>query len=215
MDISFLVKHYFGDSDVSIDVFDAITLNDVFQKVMSILTSHLEIETSMLQALSYCFYEALDNVHVHSGKPLGTAITGFDEANHRLKVLVADDGMGVWKSLRGNANYSDITEADALKACLQDAVTDGKGMGFGLYAMQRFMDSVGTEFVLHSGSHKLIMKDGKSVVAENGFWQGTILFMELDTQREVNPQDVVDNRTDAVGEYNERFVELDELTDLW
>lgn len=181
MDISFLVKQYFGDSEVSIDVFDAITLNDVYQKVMSILTSHLEIETSMLQALSYCFYEALDNVHIHTGKPLGTAITCFDEENHRLKVLVADDGMGVWNSLRENAIYSDITEADALKVCLQDAVTDGKGMGFGLYAMQRFMDSVGKEFVLHSGSHKLIMKDGESVVVENGFWQGTILFMELDT----------------------------------
>lgn len=215
MDVSFLIKHYFGDADVSIDVFDAITLNNVYQKVMGILTSHLEIEVSMLQALSYCFYEILDNVHIHSGKPLGTAITSFDEKNHRLKVLVADDGMGIWRSLRENACYADISEADALKACLEDAVTDGKGMGFGLYAMQRFMHRAGTEFILHSGSHKLILKDGNSVVVENGFWQGTILSMELDTLREVNPQDVVDNRTDAVGEYNERFVELDELEDLW
>lgn len=215
MDISFLIKHYFDDSDVTIDVFDAVTLNSVYQKVMGLLNSHLEIEVSMLQALSYCFYEVLDNVHIHSGKPLGTAITHFDEKNHRLKVLVADDGMGVCNSLRENVRYADISEEEALRVCLEDAVTDGKGMGFGLYAMQRFMHRVGTEFVLHSGSHKLIVKDGESFVVENGFWQGTVLFLVLDTQREVNPQDVVDNRTDAIGEFNEQFVEMDELTDLW
>lgn len=216
MDVSFLIKQYFKPGqDVSIDVFDAASLYGVYRNVMRTLTSHLDIEVSVLQALSYCFYEILDNVHIHSGKPLGTTITYFDQSQNTLRILVADDGMGIWQSLKENPRYADITEEESLKACLQDSVTDGKGMGFGLYATSRMMKDAGMRFVLHSGNHKLIIQDGKTEVTANGFWQGTILYMELNTSREIDPQSVVDHRTDAEGEYNEGFIETDELTSLW
>ena len=81
MDVAFLLEKYFkGAKDVSIDVFDAQTLNNVYKDVVTAMTSHLEIEVSVLQALSYCLYEMMDNVHIHSGKPLGTAMTSYDNA---------------------------------------------------------------------------------------------------------------------------------------
>ena len=74
MDVAFILDRYFkGMADVSIDVFDAQTLNAVYRDVINAMTSHFEIEVSVLQALSYCLYEMMDNVHIHSGKPLGTA----------------------------------------------------------------------------------------------------------------------------------------------
>lgn len=128
MDVAFLLKQYFSeDEDVSIDVFDAHTLNDVYIQVLNTLTSHFEIEVSILQSLSYCFYEMLDNVHIHSGKPLGTAITHFDKDNNVLKVLVADDGVGIRESLSMNEKYRAVSEEEALRICLQDSVTDGRG----------------------------------------------------------------------------------------
>lgn len=130
MNVSFLLKQYFNNlSDVSIDVFDTHTLNDVYQNVVKTLTSHFEIEVSVLQALSYCFYEILDNVHIHSGRPIGTAMTHFDAEKAILRVLVADDGMGIRESLAGNDKFCDITEKEALLKCIEDSVTDGKGMG--------------------------------------------------------------------------------------
>ena len=51
-----------------------------------------------------------------------------------LKILIADDGKGIRASLSENAKYKDIDEGEALRLCLKDSVTDGKGMGFGLYA---------------------------------------------------------------------------------
>lgn len=216
MNVSFLLQQYFkGIEDVTIDVFDAHTLNDVYQQVFATLTSHFEIEVSVLQALSYCFYEILDNVHIHSGKPLGTAITHFDAKKETLRVLVADDGMGIQRSLAENDKYKDITEADALTLCLQDTVTDGKGMGFGLYATSRLMKDIGLNFVLHSGHHKLIYKDNHTEVIENGLWQGTILYMELSTSKDIDPNDVVDHRTDADEQYNEAFIDSDEFDELW
>jgi len=216
MDIAFLLDKYFkGKDNVSIDVFDAQTLNAVYQNVIKSMTSHLEIEVSVLQALSYCLYEMMDNVHIHSGKPLGTAITHYDSHSQTMQILIADDGMGVLASLSENSKYYNITEAEALKLCLQDKITDGKGMGFGLYTTSRLIDSIGQKFILHSGNHKLIREHGTESIIENGFWQGTLIYMEIHTGQEIDPNQIVEHRTNIVEEYNETFVESKELESLW
>ena len=216
MDVAFLLDKYFKDKiNVSIDVFDAHTLNTVYKDVIAAMTSHLEIEVSVLQALSYCLYEMMDNVHIHSGKPLGTAMTCFDSVRKTMSILIADDGMGIQASLSENEKYSEITEADALRMCLQDKITDGKGLGFGLYTTSRLVDSIGKEFILHSGTHKLVRKDGSESVIENGFWQGTLIYMVIGTGEEIDPNQIVDHRTDVVEEYNETFVESSEIESLW
>ena len=216
MDVAFLLDKYFtGAKNVSIDVFDAHTLNSVYKDVVNAMTSHLEIEISVLQALSYCLYEMMDNVHIHSGKPLGTAMTCFDEVQHTLSILIADDGMGIRASLSENEKYKDVTEAEALRLCLEDQVTDGKGLGFGLYTTSRLVDSIGNEFILHSGKHKLIKKDGLESVVENCFWQGTLVYMVLGTGVEIDPNQIVDHRTDVEGQFNETFVESSEIETLW
>ena len=195
MDIAFLLDKYFkGAEKVSIDVFDAQTLNTVYKDVVTTMTSHFEIEVSVLQALSYCLYEMMDNVHIHSGKPLGTAITYFDSTQNTMSILIADDGMGIKASLSENERYKDITEPEALKMCLEDKITDGKGLGFGLFTTSRLVDSIGKEFILHSGKHKLIRKDGQESVVENGFWQGTLIFMVIGTGEEIDPNQIVDHR---------------------
>lgn len=216
MDVAFILDRYFkGKENVSIDVFDAQTLNAVYGDVVKAMTSHFDIEVSVLQALSYCLYEMMDNVHIHSGKPLGTAMTHYDEQQKVLRILIADDGMGIRASLAENDLYKDITEPEALELCLEDKITDGKGMGFGLYTTSRLVDSIGQEFILHSGSHKLIIKDGKTSVIENGFWRGTLIYMEIGTGEEIDLNQIVDYRTDAAGEFNELFVETGELESLW
>lgn len=216
MDVAFILDRYFkGKENVSIDVFDAQTLNAVYKDVVKAMTSHFDIEVSVLQALSYCLYEMMDNVHIHSGKPLGTAMTHYDEHQKVLRILIADDGIGIRASLAENDIYRDVTEPEALKLCLEDKITDGKGMGFGLYTTYRLVDSIGKEFILHSGSHKLIIEDEKTTVIKNGFWQGTLIYMEIGTSEEIDPNQIVDHRTDAAEEYNETFVETGELESLW
>jgi len=216
MDVAFLLDKYFkGAKKVSIDVFDAQTLNNVYKDVVGAMTSHFEIEISVLQALSYCLYEMMDNVHIHSGKPLGTAMTSYDNIRKTMSILIADDGMGIQASLTENEQYREITEAEALKMCLEDNITDGKGLGFGLYTTSRLVDSIGKELILHSGSHKLIRKDGQESIVENGFWQGTLIYLVIGTGEEIDPNQIVDHRTDVVDEYNGTFVESSEIESLW
>ena len=192
MDVAFLLDKYFkGTRNVSIDVFDAQSLNAVYRDVIKSMTSHFEIEVSVLQALSYCLYEIMDNVHIHSGKPLGTAMTCYNEKDKTLQLLIADDGMGIRASLAENEKYADISEADALMLCLKDTITDGKGMGFGLYTTSRLVDRIGKEFILHSGSHKLIIKDKQTTIVENGYWQGTLVYMVIGTGEKIDPNVLV------------------------
>ena len=66
-----------------------------------------------------------------------------------------------------------------------------------------------------SSNHKLIVKDGKASVIENGFWQGTLIYLEIGTSKEIDPNQIVDHRTDAAEQYNETFVETGELDSLW
>lgn len=217
MNLSTLIKQYFSskNENLTIDVFDEKNIYDVYQRVVEMLTQYIEIETTVLQAVSYCFYEILDNVLIHSGKDLGTVITHYAAAEHILSFLVADDGIGVRESLSENDKYADISEEEALRICVKDAITDGKGMGFGLYSTYLLARDAGLRFEVRSGDHTLKVQDGGKVEVESEFWQGTIIYLQIQTNREINPAEVVANRTDVATQYNETFLNDNELEELW
>jgi hypothetical protein len=61
------------------------------------------------------------------------------------------------------------------------------------------IDDIGKEFILHSGHHKLIIKDGQTKIIENGYWQGTLIYMEIGTGEEIDPSQIVDHRQTFIG----------------
>ena len=217
MNLTTLMKQYFSLSNegVTIDVFDEKNIYDVYQRVVGILTQYIDIETTVLQAMSYCFYEILDNVLTHSGKEMGTVITHYDSSNHVLSFLVGDDGMGVRASLSENEKYAGISEPEALKMCIKDAITDGKGMGFGLYSTSLLVRDAGLRFEVRSGNHTMLMQDGVESTIESTPWQGTIVYLQLRTNKEINPAEVVANRTNVAEQYNDVFLNDNELKELW
>ena len=217
MNLSVLIKQYFSSisDDITIDVFDENNIYDVYKRVVGVLTQYIDIETTVLQAMSYCFYEILDNVLTHSGKELGTVLTHYDSTNHVLSFLVADDGIGVQASLSENTEYAGISEPDALKICIKDAITDGKGMGFGLYSTSLLARDAGLVFEVRSGKHTMQVQDGVEETKDSDFWQGTIVYLQLHTNKEINPADVVANRANVATQYNEAFLNDNELTELW
>ena len=217
MNLTTLIKQYFSskNEDLTIDVFDEKNIYDVYQRVVGVLTQYIEIETTVLQAVSYCFYEILDNVLIHSGKELGTVITHYDSANHVLSFLVADDGIGVRESLSENEQYSEISESEALRICVKDAITDGKGMGFGLYSTSLLARDAGLKFEVRSGEYTLTLQGGEEAISVSAFWQGTIIYLQIQTNKEINPAEVVANRTNVAAQYNETFLNDNELEELW
>lgn len=114
-----------------------------------------------------------------------------------------------------NEKYADISEAEALRICIKDAITDGKGMGFGLYSTYLLARDAGLRFEVRSGGHTLTLQNGGETTSETEFWQGTIVYLQIQTNKEINPAEVVANRTNVAAQYNETFLNDNELEELW
>ena len=210
-----LIKYFSGNNKMpSIEMFDEKNIYSVYTHIVNTLHLFPEIELSVLQALSYCFYEILDNVLTHSGKKCGFCIYRYLPSVHIIQILVADDGIGICQSLQSNNVYRSISEDGALMKCLEDMVTDGLGMGFGLYSTFRMIQAAGLKLTIHSGSHILTTDGYQKEVHETDEWQGTTIFFELRSNAEINANAVVDFRTDCEGEFNDNF-DNDNLEDLW
>lgn len=70
-----------------------------------------------------------------------------------------------------------ITYFDSSRNVLRLLVADDS-MEYDLCATSRLIQNVGHQFIIHSGNHKLIFKDGKAEVVQNGLWQGAIVYIE-------------------------------------
>ena len=216
MNVDTLLHQYFPVADsVCIEMFDEKNIQQVYRRLVEVLIHQPEVETSLLQAMSYCFYEVMDNVLIHSGKTVGIVITNYSEDQHLIQILVADDGMGIQASLAQNSEYSSITEPQALEYCIKDRVSDGKGMGFGLYSTSRLINTAGHKLIIRSGNHTLSV-NGDMQIAESEPWTGTIVYFELRSNMDIDPSSVVDHRTDPAEEFNELFLEDNPgLDKLW
>jgi anti-sigma regulatory factor (Ser/Thr protein kinase) len=215
MNIDGLLHKYFEGLTPTIEVFDDESIHRVYSDVVNLLKACPEIELSALQLLSYCFYEILDNVVTHSGKNCGTVISQYIPEKNAIKILVVDDGIGIKESLAENEKYKDISEEKAIQICLQDNVTDGKGMGFGLYSTLCLVRNIGIRLELHSGSHILI-SDGKvEEIKSAPEWQGTILYLEIHSNKEVETNAVLLNRVDVEDEFNDTFLDTEDIDGLW
>ena len=216
MNINKLISHYFeGVPAPEIFTFDAESINAECNALIAELLKINDIELSVVQSFNYCLYEVLDNVLTHSGKKSGVLLSRFSTEKQQIQVLVADDGIGIHQSLTENDTYKHLTEAETLQHVILDKVTDGKGMGFGLYTTKNLITFAGGLLVIASGEHQLTYEGQQSIVSEIERVEGTIVFMAVNTNQEINANDVVDNRTDCAADFNETFLEDDDLDNLW
>jgi hypothetical protein len=217
MNIDTLLNKYFKEcsSLPTIEVFDNENIYNVYVDVVKTLKNSPDIELGVLQLLSYCFYEILDNVLIHSGKKTGTVIMHYEPSKSSVRILVVDDGMGILRSLSENEAYKDLSESEAIRLCLKNKVTDGKGMGYGLYSTICLIKNAGIQMEIHSGQHILHTDGDKETIFDAPLWQGTIVYFELHTDKEIDPNSILENRTDAETEFNETFIDTSDIDELW
>lgn len=88
-------------------------------------------------------------------------------------------------------------------------------MGFGLYSTACLMRNAGLHFEIHSGNTKLIHNGENKTYTDVEYWQGTIVYLELQSNKEINPDEVFEYRASAEDEFNEMFLDTEELEELW
>ena len=202
---------------VEIRTFDEETIKEIQDDLNKILYN-TAVSKDVLQLLYYCLNEIMDNVLVHSTLSSGWVSAQYFQAEKEIRLIICDTGIGIHSSLAStpDSKYKDISEQDALEKCIWQNVTNGKGMGFGLYATSQFIKENKGEMLIYSGSH-FLTNSGKIFNVHSGEqWQGTIVFLKINTDIPVDYQVVLPiNHTlpDDYQNYIDSLFGID--SDLW
>lgn len=203
---------------IEISRFDEETIFGIYDSIIKILDSFPSIELTVLQGLGYCFYELLDNVLNHSEENNGWVVAHYYKTESTIRIMICDTGIGIHKSLTTNPKderFKSYTEDEAISECINDKVTNGRGMGFGLYSTANLIKNCESELIIYSGNKKLHFNQEGKTVEDIPYWQGTIIFLKLRSDITIDPDKVVDYKTDCADQYNEMFGQEQSLDDLW
>lgn len=157
--------------------------------IMKIFRNNIDLEDSVFRVLNYCFLEVVDNVHNHSQSPIGGYLTAQRFPTERmLCITIIDCGRGIYKSLTQNENseYKHLTESEAMEYCIKESVTNGNGMGNGLYHTRRFIELNNGKMTISSGRKKLIVTQEGIEVVDIPNFNGTIVSLCIKLDNQIN-----------------------------
>lgn len=130
------------------------------RQVVNGLEHRIVCETGVLEALSLCLYEALDNVFEHSNASSGYFMGQIHQRNAQLTMSIVDAGIGARQSFQGS-KHRPATDFDALTLAIQSGVSrTGDKRGNGLYFLQETAQQNGGRLVLKSGTGNLRLERG-------------------------------------------------------
>ncbi|MBK9982646.1 MAG: ATP-binding protein [Saprospiraceae bacterium] len=178
----------------------------LFTEINKILYANTTISIDVLQLFYYCLYEIMDNVLEHSAITTGWVCAQYFEANAEIRLIICDTGQGIHRSLVSNPEYQELNEEQALNKCIHRGVTKGNGLGFGLFATSEFVKANHGDLMIYSGGHFLIMNDKNIQVNSGSPWNGTLVFLRINTNIPVNYKDIMPNDHALPDDYQE-FVE--------
>ncbi len=121
----------------------------------AILSSIRNIYRKDLSAVEWAINEISDNVLVHSKSKAGGLIqlSSFNTRQKRIEYVVCDSGIGIPNSLRQTLAIS--SDVQVLDMSIKEGVTNGNGVGNGLYGSFQTSSMSGGDFHLHSGNASL------------------------------------------------------------
>ena len=141
---------------------DAQQLTNMF---MNALTDQVHCEEGVIDSITWCLYEVLDNVFQHSQADTGFVMMQLHKEERRCVIAVGDTGIGIQKSLA-------ITRAAELEILrnpgrsinhsMQKGVTSkgGQNQGNGLYGLRRAVEINGGQLSVRSGFGSWRLLDG-------------------------------------------------------
>lgn len=165
--------------------------------IVKIFRNNYKIEDSIYKSLNYCIWEQVDNIQNHSGDYGTGFVVAQNYPNlHEIRLCIVDTGIGIYESLTKteSSKFKDLSYKEAIRKCIETKVTNGKGLGNGLYHSARFALNNKGCFVIYSGNYYIEINDGEiSQVIRGKYWQGTIIFQKVYTNNKINYNDVFNN----------------------
>ncbi|MDW8849860.1 hypothetical protein SD960_07135 [Flavobacterium sp. MMLR14_040] len=156
---------------------------EVLNSILKVLREKSSMHDNVYASLDYCFNEILDNVLNHTDEKVGWVVAQYFENLNSIRLIVCDFGMGIHQSLNQKHNF---TEEEAITKCIESGITNGKGQGHGLFATASFIRLNKGWLSLISGKKKLNVSEKKTVVKDIQNWQGTCVYIRINTNVDVD-----------------------------
>jgi hypothetical protein len=165
-------------SFVEIQTYNSENQIEVQNRIMKVLREKSAIDDDVFTCLDYCLNEVLDNILNHSKEKQGWVVAQYFGNLNQIRLMVVDHGIGICKALNEKHNF---TEEEALQNCIVSGVTNGRGQGHGLYATSLFARENKGWLSIASGNKKLDVNEYESKVVDIEHWQGTCVYLRINT----------------------------------
>lgn len=132
------------------------------QAYVDALSSLSECEAGVLDSISWCINEVMDNVLTHSGSSEGYVMAQRHPRTNHIAFCVYDAGIGIFESLKCS-RYKPRKEIDALTLAIQEGVGDGKGQGNGLFGLYQSVLKNSGILSLTSGSSSITLTESGTI----------------------------------------------------
>ncbi len=221
IDIPFEERYARRDSTgrfIELKAFDEDSLYRLQDELNMVLYQKGTIAKEILELLSYCICEIMDNVLVHSGLSSGWLAAQYFPAAKEIRLTIRDYGDGIHHSLTNQPGsaFMGLSEAEALDLCIQRGVTNGKGLGFGLFATSQFILKNMGDLLVYSGNHYLFAQQGEYNVREGEYCKGTVVSLRINTNIPVDYKEIMPENHSLPDDYDffiEKF--FGEDNELW
>ena len=192
-------------------------------KLMHIIRQEYQLSKSVLKAVNWAFWEAIDNAGLHGYRMYDkhnqnfSAPVYFSAFNYEkeIEIAILDVGQGIRNSFisSGQMKYQNISNKDALELSIREHESGHpKGSpGFGLYGCAEIARETNGKLVIISGTNHLTVNKDTLVIDPYFNFNGTMLSLEASKQANIKlekilgPQSVTvsENIEDLLGEFNE------------
>lgn len=193
--------------------YNAETFTPVADNLRKVVIANIAVDIQVQALLDYCLSEIMDNVLRHSDYPnidcgKGMVCAQLFQSNKEIRLMICDAGVGIHEALTKSerSKYKDLTEEEALNKCIERGVTNGEGLGFGLFATSEFIRLNKGEMVLYSGNTFIRIINGKITTQKGNFWQGTFVFMRIKTNIPVDYKQIMPDNHNIIDDYKEIYL---------
>lgn len=152
--------------------------------------------TDLVKTLNYSIREIIRNVYEHSQSNTMLCCAQHWPTYHKVEIVIADNGIGLKKSLEANPHIKSRNDSEAIQQALMPAISSKNyegikidtnnpwhNSGYGLYMSSRIC-RLGGSFLVCSGSHGIKLTEEKKEYIDLGHQcTGTVIRMMLDTRK--------------------------------
>lgn len=194
--------------------YDTNTYYSVSNNLRKVVIANINVDLEVQALLDYCLSEIMDNVLRHSDYPnidngKGMVCAQLFRTKQEIRLMICDTGVGIHTALISpeNSKYKEVSEEEALKLCTENGVTNGAGgLGFGLYVSSEFIKENGGEMIVYSGDYYSHISEGTKSVLKGSFWNGTFVFMRINTQIPVDYKRIMPEGHSIMDDYQDIYL---------